>query len=286
MSLTRAQRAALFFVSASAYLAWYSGFGERLEAQDIVGRPTPSLTIVARAVPPQVSTVIVRDPFAGSPGRQTDISRASSAGVDAAAATTVPNSSVANAPPSEGASAGGESTTTLVPDIARGRDTAAAMTLVVRATIVGRNPVAYVANGSTMDIVRIGDRLGDRRVAEIDIRGIAFSDGTRLDLPGAFVATPRPETTGTAVTIKLDDLRRLLSKPISPARPLAPAALPPNGAPVAATPFATGIFPSPGPLPTIDARGIPVGTNPTPDVNGPTPFPNPYPYAPPAPPHH
>jgi hypothetical protein len=33
--------------------------------------------------------------------------------------------------------------------------------------------------------------------------------------------------------------------------------------------------------PTVNMQGLPVGVNPTADPNGPTPYPNPYPYAPP-----
>ncbi len=279
ISLTRAQRTALLFVSASAYLAWYSGFGERLEAQGIGGAPGPTLTLVPRGAPPPVSTIIVRDPFAGAPARG---ARSDAAAPSArAASTSSTSSSAANGTVPNISGASGEATTATVPDIAGGHDRPDALNLVVRATIVGRNPVAYVANGAMMDIVRIGDRLGDRRIALIDIRGIAFSDGTRLDLPGAFVATPRPLAAGTAVTIKLDDLRRLLLKASPQSPPLAPGAGAGTTVPPAATPAPTGTFPSPGPLPTIDPRGIPVGTNPTSNPNGPTPYPNPYPYAPP-----
>ncbi|GAC1530335.1 MAG: hypothetical protein NVS2B8_18380 [Vulcanimicrobiaceae bacterium] len=153
-----------------------------------------------------------------------------------------------------------------------------------RATIVGRNPVAYVANGNVMDIVRIGDRLGDHRVAKIDLRGIAFADGLRLDLPGNFEAPPaKRAASGGGVTIKLDDLRKLLAGPRA-AGPLAPpaGANPGTVATAVPTPAPTGTFPTPGPLPTIDQRGIPPGTNPTFDPTAPTPYPEPYPYAPPA----
>lgn len=287
IALTRAQRGALLFVSASAYLAWYSGLGERLEAQGIAGTPAPSLTIVARAAPPHLSSVIVRDPFAGTPaggpigGIAPGAANAPNASQNSALSAN-PNGTAPNIPTS---SAGDTAVVAVVPDIGGrdgGRD-GAALTLVVRATIVGRNPVAYVANGSMMDIVRVGDRLGDRRIARIDLRGIAFSDGSRIDLPGAFVPTPPPVKSATAITIKLDDLRKLISRPTSQTPPLAPGVgANPTTPIVAATPMPTGTFPSPGPLPMVDQRGIPVGTNPTPNASGPTPYPNPYPYAPPA----
>jgi len=284
ISLTRSQRAALLFVSASAYLAWYAGFGERLEAQSIAGTPPPSLTIAAHGAPPRLSSVIVRDPFAGAPAAETRDE--SDRNVAPGAARTTPGAN----PPGRTTEAPLEAT---VPNIAGVRDAShdiaresgPATTLVVRATIVGRNPVAYVANGTVMDIVRIGDRLGDRRIGAIDLRGIGFTDGSRLDLPGAFVAAPSVPKAASSVTIKLEDLRRLILAPGAASPPLAPGAGTRPTTPVAATtpPATPSGFPTPGPLPTVDARGIPVGTNPTPNANGPTPYPNPYPYAPPVP---
>ena len=53
------------------------------------------------------------------------------------------------------------------------------MQLAVRATIVGPNPVAYVENGTVMDIVRVGDTLGEQRIVRIDLRGITFGDGSQ-----------------------------------------------------------------------------------------------------------
>jgi len=282
ISTTRSQRAALFFVSASAYLAWYSGFGEPLEAQGIAGAPAPSLTIVPKAIQPHVSRLIMRDPFAGAPERSAPNDASSrSPSTDGASVTIHTNAMVP-----KNLTSADDMTTGFVPDIASARDTANAVTLVVKATIVGRNPVAYVANGTMMDIVRVGDRLGDRRVAKIDIRGIVFSDGTRLDLPGAFVPTPPPAAAGSAITIKLDDLRRLLKPNLQQSLSAPPHRHSAGAAPAAVAPASTEIFPTPGSLPTIDARGIPAGTNPTPNASGPTPYPNPYPYAPPAAPHH
>lgn len=274
ISLSRTQRAALLFVSASAYLAWFSGYDGRLEAQDLSATPIPTLTIAARPLPPRVASFIQRDPFArGSDDARnhaqspTDVVAESDQRADDIG--TVPNISESS-----------DSTRLAVgADAAGDPDPRGPETLVVRATIVGSTPIAYVANGSTMEIVRVGDRLGERRIVAIDLRGIALADGTRLDLPGAFVATPTPQIPERAVTIKLADLRKLLSSTAGRA-PVAAANEPvPPPAPVA-TPTAVE-YPTAGPLPTIDPRGIPVGTNPTPDANGPTPFPIPYPYAPP-----
>ena len=274
IAVTRAQRTGLLFISASAYLAWFSGFDGRLEAQGIERAQAPILTIVPRGKPPQVGSIIRRDPFDGAP--QSPLQRV--AGTNDAPPERGPSPTERTMVPNISESSG-DPTLAGVAEPSQG-EVGALETLVVRATIVGANPVAYVANGSAMDIVRVGDRLGDRRIARIDLRGIAFSDGSRLDLPGAFIATPTPQKRAAAVTIKLADLRRLLLRPTAQTPPLAP----PNGAPAAPVGIATpaaATYPTPGPLPTIDPRGIPVGTNPTPDANGPTPYPNPYPYAPP-----
>ena len=287
ITFTHRQRSLVLFFSASAYIAWFSGLGERLDAQSLVGTPAPTLTLAPRALPPRVGSMITRDPFAAAPSEdrpesptapQTESApRAFSPGY-----TTVPN--IAGAPPVPDPGVG----TTIVaeqnlPDDVR--PSSAAMILVVRATIVGANPVAYVANGSMMDIVRIGDRLGDRRVAKIDLRGLAFADGSRLNLAGSFEAPPAPPKRRVAAggaTIRLDDLRKLLGVAQSQSPPLAPRAGATTVTATAAPPAPAGTFPTPGPLPTVNQRGVPVGTNPTFDPTGPTPYPEPYPYAPPA----
>ena len=287
ITFTHRQRSLVLFFSASAYIAWFSGLGERLDAQSLVGTPTPMLTLAPRELPPRVANIIKRDPFAAAPSEDRpepppapqyeSASRSFSPGY-----ATVPNLAEAPAVPDPGVG------TTIVaqqgaPDGVR--PASVEMTLVVRATIVGANPVAYVANGSTMDIVRVGDRLGDRRVAKIDLRGLAFADGSRLDLVGNFEAPPaRPKRRVAAggATIRLDDLRRLLGVAQAQSPPLAPPAGAPTVTATAMPPAPAGTFPTPGPLPTVNQRGVPVGTNPTFDPTGPTPYPEPYPYAPPA----
>jgi len=286
IGLTRTQRTLVLFFSASAYIAWFSGLGERIEAQGVTRSPAPSLTVAPRNAPPRVNAIIRRDPFAGAPVRVEDDRRSSQGPRAARVPTHDPGSALVNAP---GVSAAGGGVpdvggTASVPNPAsdpRGAAVGASLTLVVRATITGANPVAYVANGTMMDIVRVGDRLGDRRIAKIDLRGLAFSDGSRLDLPGNFDATPAPRVASNVVTLKIDDLRKLIlgTRSLSP---LAPPAAPPAQTLATSTPAPTGTFPSPGPLPTVNQRGIPVGTNPTFDPHAPTPYPEPYPYAPPA----
>lgn len=270
-SLSRRQRTVLLFISASAYLASFSGLGNRIDARGLARDTTSAFAFEPRRTLARIGTIIVRDPFAGAPQRRALIDEI--AGAPSVSNSVTRSSDIA--------------IDTTIPDIATAVDDrvanarnivgeAAASILVVRATIVGRNPVAYIANGSAMDIVRVGDRLGDRRIVSIDIRGIAFSDGTRLDLPGAFVASPaRVRPGSSSITIKLDDLRRLLARE----RP-SPAPHSATTRPVA-MPTPASSFPSPGPLPTVDARGIPAGSNPTPNASGPTPYPIPYPYAPP-----
>ncbi len=281
ITLTARQHAALLFLSASGYIAWLSGLGGRLEAQDLApGRPA-TFTIVEAGPAPRVADVIRRDPFAGKP--RTDARQQSAAttdGTTAAVGKAAPDAATAIA-------SGGAPGDLAVPNIGDEPGTVAQpptamLTLALRATIVGPNPVAYVENGTVMDIVRVGDALGDRRIAKIDLRGIAFGDGTRLDLPETQMS-PVPLTAGTPApraatprTLTLEDLRRLLAtRTKAEAQPSAlPASL---SSPSAAS------DPSPGPLPTIDTRGLPVGVNPTSNPEAPTPFPYPYPYAPPAP---
>ncbi len=269
ISLTPRQRALLVFVSASAYTAWFSGLGMRTEAAGFEQPSLPAVTIDERPALPPVASLIARDPFAANPG-----TRAQPAGRNAVSADSrAAEKQLAIAP-------GPAVTGVVVPDIdGRSQLPAATLTLVLRATIVGPDPVAYVANGTAMDIVRVGDTLGDHRVTKIDLRGIVFSDGTRLDLPDAYEATPppRPRRGASGERISLEALRRLLAPPEP--RAAAPGA----SAQATPQPAPTATYPTPGPLPTVNMQGLPVGVNPTPNPDNPTPYPYPYPYAPPAP---
>jgi hypothetical protein len=157
-----------------------------------------------------------------------------------------------------------------VPNIDNGALPAAqAAPAVVRATLVGAQPVAYVDDGTGMQIVRIGDVVGGRNVVAIDLRGVALADGTRLDLPGSARREPPPAAAPPARRTpsphpNAQDVPDATRSPRSP-----PSESPP---PLAATP---------APLRTPDSRGLPPGVNPTPDAFGATPLPYPYPYAPP-----
>jgi hypothetical protein len=147
------------------------------------------------------------------------------------------------------------------------------MTLVVRATIVGKHSVAYVANGSEMDIVRVGDSLGDRRIASIDLEGIAFTDGSRLDLVASYEATPAPAPVrSNAIDLRIDQLRKLFARSDVSGNAQVSATQPPIEAPQTESPV------TPAPLRTTDTTGLAPGTNPTPDLSDPTAYPYPYPY--------
>lgn len=272
LSLTRPQRAMLLFLSAAGYTAWFSGVGERGEAQDFATQSPAGMTIAQRHLPPHVANVIVRDPFSGKPVAASNAASTPVRSETGRAAT-------ASGPASSGASSSGGSGT--VPNIGADPHVAAdasqsTLTLALRATIVGPSPVAYVENGTAMDIVRVGDMLGDRRVARIDLRGITFTDGSRLDLPGTYLATSEPVRSAAAAArpLTINDLRRLLLPPPQASAAQSAGASTPQ-------PASTTSYPTPGPLPTVNTQGLPVGVNPTPNPYNPTPYPYPYPYAPP-----
>jgi hypothetical protein len=256
-ALSRRGRGLLLFLSAAGYIAWFSGLGDRIEAQPANESVPPVFAFAPATAPPNVAAIIARDPFAG--------------GATPSATVVVRSGQPENTSARAIAGTGGD----VVPNIGEAGLATTPSVLAVRATIVGANAVAYVENGSVMDIVRVGDSLGDERVATIDLRGIAFADGTRLDLPDGYAATPAPaHAAPSAITLRLNDLRKLLAA-LRRAATTAPEAAP---SPVA--PSAAPSYPTPAPLATVDARGIPVGVNPTSDPNAPTPFPYPYPYAP------
>jgi hypothetical protein len=269
IGITRRQRSLLLFLSTSGYIAWFSGVGTRLEAQGIAGPRIVSMTMTPAPAVPRVASQISRDPFAGNP--------------QASHAAPPPDDAANAVPPSRAAAAtNGADATGNVPNIA-GADmppgaaaAAEPMTLTVRATIVGRTSVAYVANGSAMDIVRVGDSLGDHRIVKIDLEGITFNDGSRLDLAAGYNATPAPlRRPGQTITIPLEQLRRLFSQ--TPATgAVAPVAAQSQAEPTAGPPQIA----TPAPLPTVNAAGVAPGTNPTPDLTDPTAYPYPYPYPP------
>jgi len=265
-SLSHRGRSLLLFLSAAAYVAWFSGLGERTEAQG-VSNGAADTTITLPTTPPNVAAAIVRDPFAGSPER---VSPASGTGMDSSPAIDAGSSDV------------------LVPNItATSIVSQPTVRLVVRATIVGANPVAYVEQGTSMEIVRVGDVLGNERVETIDLRGLSFASGARLDLPESYQAPPRSVRQGApSFALPFDLLRRLVAprsaQAAVTARPLIGKAAPfPLIGTAPPAPSSSPSSASPSRLPMADSRGLTVGTNPTADPNAPTPFPYPYPYAPP-----
>jgi hypothetical protein len=256
--ITPRQRWALLLLSASSYAYWLSGAGSRLSAEETT--PLSASTSIGFRVrtEPYVASIIKRDPFAGAPtiAREPQAPVASDAvdlkvpdlgDPDAVTAAELARA----APPS--ADPGG---------------------LVLRATMTGAHPLAYVGVGTLMQIVGIGDTIAGRRVAAIELGVIRFADGSRLELPGeSGPIRPPAARRPRSITLTLADLQRLLNPPRTRA-----ASQPPQATP---SPVPTSTYPTPGPLPTVDRRGLPVGVNPTPDPSAPTPFPYPYPYAPP-----
>jgi hypothetical protein len=110
-----------------------------------------------------------------------------------------------------------------------------------------------------MTIVRPGDVVSGLRVRLIDLRGIVFDDGTRLELPDRSTSSDAAATPASAAP-----------RPhTSQASPL-PSALP----------SASPADPTPGPLPTPKSGSYPLGVRPSSDPAAPTAFPYPYPYAP------
>jgi hypothetical protein len=267
LTLTRRGRGLLLFLSASGYTAWFSGIGGRSDAAGDALPYSSAISTPHFEAERPVTAQILRDPFAGAPTHGPDAApsdpRAGSSGERAPAP----------APQAVAASPGDLD----VPNIGDAGGAEAPVALAVRATIVGTNPVAYVENGTAMDIVRIGDTLGEERVVNIDLRGLTFADGTRLDLPDSFNATPPPAPIALSLADRIAELRKLIvhlkAQPAS-AQPVPAASAQPSS--LAASPA----YPSPAPLETVDPHGIPAGTNPTPDANGPTPYPYPFPYAP------
>jgi hypothetical protein len=154
--------------------------------------------------------------------------------------------------------------------------------LVLKATIAGPDPVAYVSDGNAMLVVRGGDAIDGKRVRSVDLRGLTFDDGTRLELPERAAAAPSAgaRSGGRA------ERRERRSKP-HPAGGSSHERSSPATAPAStAGPAAPAAFesppaePTPGGLPTIKPGPYPAGGRPTSDPAAPTAMPYPYPYPP------
>lgn len=240
----------IFWAATLGGAAWLCRAEFGLEAQTLA--PDAHLGGVAAAPPARrLLDAIVRDPFAGAPDDAPAARPASSWESDAGAAGD------------------------RVPNIDTAAGTAAPATqLTVRAAIVGSNPVAYVDDGSGMQIVRIGDIVGGRNVSAIDLQGVVFADGTRLNLPAAPpLAVPLPPVGHVTRSRAARAAARHLPPPRS-STPSPAAVASPSPAPEL-------LYATPAPLRTVDARGLAPGVNPTPDLFDPTPFSYPYPYPPP-----
>jgi hypothetical protein len=140
---------------------------------------------------------------------------------------------------------------------------------VLKATILGDSPVAYLANGNAMRLVRVGDVVDGRRVQTIDARGILMNDGRRLDLASSATTRVTPAAQGhlRAASTNVPTHPRLLT-------PSMPVLLTP---PPVSMPSA---LPTPAPPPTIKPGAYPLGSRPSGDPLAPTAFPYPYPYPP------
>ncbi len=252
--LTPNSRQLWLFVSATSYAATFCGFDDRLGAAEVPRTSTFAPVAAYRPTDPPVESIVRRDPFIGASSTYPD--RAERAAPEVTVPDIVPR---------------------YADQIAFDRaDKTGSPTLSVRATITGLHPIAYVEVGETLTIVRISDTVGGRRVVAIDLLGIRFSDGTRLDLSG----TSMPSAPALAKESKRPDalmleLRRIRQLVLSRTTTNATAVSPPAESQRSPDGLVT-----PGPLRTVDPRGIAVGTTPTPDADARTAFPIPYPYQP------
>ncbi len=253
---TRASRRLWLLVSAASYAATFSGSGDRLGAAEVSAVSISATVAAYPSTDPPVESIVRRDPFEGaSPSTYAPI--ADKADGDVTVPDIVPH---------------------YADDIAFDQTPKTVGTEIsVRATIAGSHPVAYVEIGNTLTIVRISDTVAGKLVTAIDLRGLRFSDGTRLDLIGASVRAPSPglsrePTRPDALMREFQRLRKLvLSRSITNATGISP----PAGSQRSSDSVVT-----PGPLRTVDPRGIAIGATPTPDADDPTAFPIPYPYPP------
>ncbi len=252
LALTRRQRAGLLAISALAYVFGPGLFGETLFAHDGEGSTSAVWSVQRTRHSPPVGTTIRRDPFAGKP-------LPSSERPEFGTSLRVPD--IGQLPPADAAAPEGD-----LPSA----------TFELKATIAGARAVAYVQNGSAIEIVHVGSRLGERTIRRIGLRGIVFDDGSALGL-SARSAAPRGPV--SKARTEFDELRRLIVTTLrhslpsgaSPERATATSrASPPSPS---TPPFAT--MPPAAALPTIVPDFLPVGVSPTSDPNGPTPYPLP-----------
>jgi hypothetical protein len=254
--LTKSSRQLWLFVSATSYAATFCGFDDRLGAAEVSAVSKPATVNEYRSPDPPVESIVRRDPFSGTIS-STYARIADKAQGDLTVPDIVPS---------------------YADEIAFGQPPKTeAPSLSVRATITGSHAVAYVDIGGTLTIVRVSDTVADRRVAAIDLRGLRFSDGTRLDLSETAISAPAPvlpreSKRPDALMREFQHLRQLVLSRTNTNTTVTP--------PAAASQRSSDSLVTPAPLRTVDPRGIAVGTTPTPDVGAPTAFPIPYPYPP------
>jgi hypothetical protein len=271
LALTRRQRGALLTTSAVAYVLSSGLFGQSLLAQEREASSNTSLSVVRHVESPEVGAILRRDPFSGDPTHE--------AMTPASDATTL---SAGNALASQ-ASGGAwrvPDIAGLPPDPGLAPQPSPTTPLELRATIAGRRPLAYVQDGTSLDIVRIGSKLGERTIVAIGLRGIVFDDGTSLALSSHPATSPRPSQSRSNLASAIDEIRRLIRTALRAGNGAAsagsPSQQPPASvAPVSPAPDSRATLPPPGPLPTVVPDFLPVGVSPTSDPNGATPFPLP-----------
>jgi hypothetical protein len=252
VALTRRQRALLLTASAISLVPASLPFSDVLLAhEESPAGAVLSVPRTERSLP--VGEAILRDPFGGKP-------------------------SVPGVRPEPGSD-------TRVPDIAAMPaelespvDAPNVATLELKATIVGGPAIAYVQDGPSIDVVHVGSKLGGRNIRSIGLRGIVFSDGTRLELSSHANSVDRAASNQRPPSTTIEVLRRLLTQALrgraaTPAQSVPSLQVSPSATPSAARALAT--FPPPGPLPTIVPDFLPVGVSPTIDPNGATPYPLP-----------
>jgi hypothetical protein len=249
--LTPLQRTAAFAFSAVTYGLAFLSDGSALKAQPAAN----SLRVAPLVLPTTlaIAASIRRDPFAFTPRPQRLAEPAAPAGTGDA------NAGFAPVPPG-----------LTVPSIdGLGQAEGPSRSISLKATIAGEQPVAYLQDGQRMTIVRPGDAIEGLRVRLIDLRGVAFDDGTRLELPERSGAAERARATVLPA-------RGTAAAEAAPTATPAPASA--GGGAAGSGPLHDG--PTPGQLPTPKPGSYPLGTRPTSDPAAPTAFPYPYPYAP------
>jgi hypothetical protein len=205
--------------------------------------PTPmqAITVPKATAAPDLSHLITRDPFSGAPGTTV---------IASVQITPKPLPSMVPAP-----AAGGNG----VPNIG---GTPTDGVLYVRATIVSHDPshpsLALLQNGQSIDVVRVGDTLGDKKVTQIVTSGILLSDHSFITI----AATPGA---GTPITPAI--------RPMATAIPTPPVLGTPQPQVTPVVEYVYPAYPQTRPTPVPPENGMPT-VNPQPYTFGATPNPS------------